>query len=69
MIQESFCYFTDSEVRQWQAIDTSLGATPQAPKEGGESHLKRTRSHQVSFRLNDKEYALLHLSKPSAKEK
>jgi uncharacterized protein (DUF1778 family) len=32
---------------------------PQAPKEGGESHLKRTRSHQVSFRLNDKEYALL----------
>ena len=51
--------FTDSEVRQWQAIDTSLGATPKPPKEGGESHLKRTRSHQVSFRLSDKEYALL----------
>ena len=36
-----------------------VGGDPQAPKEGGESHLKRIRSHQVSFRLNDKEYALL----------
>ena len=52
-------YFSDSEVRHWQANDTSLRGDPQAPKEGGESHLKRTRSHQVSFRLNDKEYALL----------
>ena len=25
-------YFTDSEVRQWQAIDTSLGATPKPPR-------------------------------------
>ena len=32
---------------------------PQAPKEGGDRHLKRTRSHQVSFRLSDKEYTLL----------
>ena len=36
-----------------------VGGDPQAPKKGGESHLKRTRSHQVSCRLSDKEYALL----------
>ena len=36
-----------------------VGGDPQSPKKGGESHLKRTRSHQVSFRLSDKEYALL----------
>lgn len=27
-----YFYFTDSEVRQWQAIDTSLGATPKPPR-------------------------------------
>ena len=52
-------YFSDSEVRHWQANDTSLGGDPQSPKKGGDRHLKRTRSHQVSFRLSDKEYALL----------
>ena len=32
LYEPAVTYFTDSEVRQWQAIDTSLGATPKPPR-------------------------------------